>query len=192
MQAPRPWNRRPAAGGLVVALVGVDGSGKSTLLSALTHWLGAKVDVLPVYFGTGDEPFALLAPFDDWYSQVKPAGYYLYELPLHSAPATRVDVRDTKTGELRRDLINFASYNYLGLSYRPEVKQAIREAAEIYGGGSSGSPILSGTTALHRAFTEEMAADGRAVKRTAGGTGDRPGININWRFAGDGVQRRQR
>lgn len=63
VQAPRPWNRRPAAGGLVVALVGVDGSGKSTLLSALTHWLGAKVDVLPVYFGTGDgRPSLVLRP----------------------------------------------------------------------------------------------------------------------------------
>jgi glycine C-acetyltransferase len=117
-----------------------------------------EYDYTNFYFGAGDDPFALLAPFDDWYSEVKPAGYYLYELPLHSAPGTRVDVKDTKTGELRTDLVNFASYNYLGLSYRPEVKQAIREAAEIYGGGSSGSPILSGTTELHRAFTEEMAA----------------------------------
>ena len=117
-----------------------------------------EYDYTNFYFGAGDDPFALLAPFDDWYSQVRPAGYYLYELPLHTAPGTRVDVKDTKTGELRRNLINFASYNYLGLSYRPEVKQAIKEAADVYGGGSSGSPILSGTTELHRAFTEEVAA----------------------------------
>lgn len=117
-----------------------------------------EYDYTNFYFGAGDDPFALLAPFDDWYSQVKPAGYYLYELPLHTAPGTRVDVQDTKTGELRRNLVNFASYNYLGLSYRPEVKKAIHEAVEIYGGGSSGSPILSGTTELHRQFTEEIAA----------------------------------
>jgi glycine C-acetyltransferase len=116
-----------------------------------------EYDYTNFYFGAGDDPFALLAPFDDWYAQVKPAGYYLYELPLHTAPATRVDVEDTKTGQLREGLINFASYNYLGLSYRPEVKKAIQEAAEVYGGGSSGSPILSGTTDLHRAFTEEVA-----------------------------------
>jgi 7-keto-8-aminopelargonate synthetase-like enzyme len=73
-------------------------------------------------------------------------------------PGTRVDVEDTKTGELRKGLVNFASYNYLGLSYRPEVKQAIKDAADIYGGGSSGSPILSGTTALHRQLAEEIAA----------------------------------
>lgn len=114
-------------------------------------------DYTNFYFGAGDDAFALLEPFADWWTEVKPAGYYLYELPLHSAPGTRVDVEDTKTGEIRRGLVNFASYNYLGLSYRPEVKEAIKEAADIYGGGASGSPILSGTTALHRQFAQEIA-----------------------------------
>ena len=117
-----------------------------------------EYDYTNFYFGAGDDAFALLDPFQDWWTEVKPAGYYLYELPLHTAPSTRIDVQDTKTGELRKDLVNFASYNYLGLSYRPEVKKAIQEAAEIFGGGASGSPILSGTTRLHQAFTEEMAA----------------------------------
>jgi glycine C-acetyltransferase len=114
-------------------------------------------DYTNFYFGAGDDPFALLEPFEAWWGSVHPRGYYQYELPLHSAPATRVDVEDTKTGELRRGLINFASYNYLGLSYRPEVKEAIKAAADIYGGGASGSPILSGTTVLHRQLATEVA-----------------------------------
>jgi glycine C-acetyltransferase len=117
-----------------------------------------EYDYTNFYFGAGDDAFALLGPFDEWWSQVKPAGYYLYELPLQTAPGTRVAVKDTKTGEVRSDLINFASYNYLGLSYRPEVKQAIKEAADTFGGGASGSPILSGTTELHRSFAQEVAA----------------------------------
>lgn len=117
-----------------------------------------EYDYTNFYFGAGDDAFALLAPFDDWWREVRPAGYYLYELPLHTAPATRVDVEDTKTHEVRKDLINFASYNYLGLSYRTEVKEAIKEAAEVYGGGASGSPILSGTTELHRRLAAEVAA----------------------------------
>jgi len=117
-----------------------------------------EYDYTNFYFGAGDDPFALLGPFDDWWQEVKPSGYYLYELPLHSAPATRVDVEDTLTHEVRKGLINFASYNYLGLSYRPEVKEAIKEAAEIYGGGASGSPILSGTTELHQQLAAEVAA----------------------------------
>ena len=117
-----------------------------------------EYDYTNFYFGAGDDPFALLQPFDTWWSQVKPAGYYLYELPLHSQPGTRVDVEDTKTGDILRGLVNFASYNYLGLSYRPEVKKAIQEAAEVFGGGASGSPILSGTTDLHAQFGKEVAA----------------------------------
>ncbi|MDT8368084.1 MAG: aminotransferase class I/II-fold pyridoxal phosphate-dependent enzyme [Longimicrobiales bacterium] len=115
-------------------------------------------DYTNFYFGSGEDAFALLSPFKDWWDQVHPVGYYQYELPLHTAPSTRVDVRDTKTGDLRQNLINFASYNYLGLSYRDEVKEAIKEAVDIYGGGSSGSPILSGTTRLHEELEAEVAA----------------------------------
>ncbi len=116
-----------------------------------------EYDYTNFYFGAGTDAFALLEPFDDWWGQVRPLGYYLYELPIHSQPGTRVDVEDTKTGEIRRGLVNFASYNYLGLSYRPEVKQAIKDAVDVYGGGASGSPILSGTTHLHQLFVEEVA-----------------------------------
>jgi glycine C-acetyltransferase len=134
--------------------IDVDGAGPDSeprIPSAIEY------DYTNFYFGAGDDAFALLEPFDDWYQQVRPEGYYLYELPLHSQPGTRVDVEDTKTGEVRRNLVNFASYNYLGLSYRPEVKAAIKEAADVYGGGASGSPILSGTTDLHRRFSQEIA-----------------------------------
>jgi 8-amino-7-oxononanoate synthase len=117
-----------------------------------------EYDYTNFYFGAGGDAFALLEPFDDWWREVKPSGYYLYELPLHSQPGTRVDVEDTKAGIVRRGLVNFASYNYLGLSYREEVKDAIKAAVDIYGGGSSGSPILSGTTVLHQQLADEVAA----------------------------------
>lgn len=128
---------------------------RATGVSAMPGAMG--YDYTNFYFGAGEDAFVLLGPFDDWWKEVKPSGYYLYELPLHSAPGTRVDVQDTKTGELRQGLVNFASYNYLGLSYRPEVKEAIKEAADLYGGGASGSPILSGTTQLHQALAQEIA-----------------------------------
>jgi glycine C-acetyltransferase len=107
------------------------------------------------FFGAGSDPFDLFDPFGEWWDEVHPRGYYQYELPIHSAPSTRVDVEDTKTGQIRKGLINFASYNYLGLSYRPEVKEAIKAAVDQYGAGSSGSPILSGNTAL----LQQLAAD---------------------------------
>lgn len=61
---PRPWSRRAPGGGAVVAIVGVDGSGKSTAVAAIRAWLGSEIDVVPMYFGTGDgRPSLLLRPF---------------------------------------------------------------------------------------------------------------------------------
>jgi len=64
LHAPRPWSRRAPGGGRIVAVIGVDGSGKSTLAATMRAWLGAKLDVIPIYFGTGDgRPSFVLRPF---------------------------------------------------------------------------------------------------------------------------------
>jgi hypothetical protein len=63
LHAPRPMRRRPFAGGLVIAMLGVDGSGKTTLTRTVRTWLGAEMDVMPIYFGTGGgRPSLILAP----------------------------------------------------------------------------------------------------------------------------------
>jgi thymidylate kinase len=59
IQAPRSFRRTNPTGGCVIAFVGCDGSGKSTLLTETTRWLGWKLDVLPIYFGSGDGPVSL-------------------------------------------------------------------------------------------------------------------------------------
>jgi glycine C-acetyltransferase len=66
-------------------------------------------------------------------------------------------VKNRKTGQLQ-ELINMASYNYLGISYRPEVKEAAIKAIEKYGLGASGSPILSGTFDIHKELEEAVAS----------------------------------
>ena len=53
-----PLRRVSPRGGTVVVLLGSDGAGKSTLAGTLVAWLGAKLDVLPMYFGSGDGPGA--------------------------------------------------------------------------------------------------------------------------------------
>ncbi|HEX9848035.1 MAG TPA: hypothetical protein VGB33_06430 [Acidimicrobiia bacterium] len=53
VRRPYPYARSPAGGGLVLALIGGDGSGKSTIANELYGWLEGKVDVLPIYFGSG-------------------------------------------------------------------------------------------------------------------------------------------
>jgi 8-amino-7-oxononanoate synthase len=76
---------------------------------------------------------------------------------LSTAPSTRVTVRSRKTGQIH-ELINMASYNYLGISYREEVIEAAIEATRKYGLGASGSPILSGTFEIHNELAAEVAA----------------------------------
>ena len=50
--------RTPSTGGILIALLGADGSGKSTQAKSLVKWLGWKVDVARVYFGSGDGPMS--------------------------------------------------------------------------------------------------------------------------------------
>lgn len=117
----------------------------------------AEYDYSNFYYGAGDDPLNLLGPFSSWYQEALPNGYYLYSEPLQSAPGAHVRVRDRKTGDVR-DLLNLASYNYLGISYRDEVKQAAIEAIQRYGLGASGSPILSGTFDIHNELAEAVAS----------------------------------
>ena len=48
------------SGGLVVAILGCDGAGKSTTLSYIKKEFGKKLDVVPIYFGSGDGSSSLL------------------------------------------------------------------------------------------------------------------------------------
>jgi hypothetical protein len=47
----------------VIAMLGVHGSGKTTLTCTVRTWLGAEMDVMPIYFGSGDgRPSLILTP----------------------------------------------------------------------------------------------------------------------------------
>ncbi|MDZ4136355.1 MAG: hypothetical protein U1D06_12300, partial [Paracoccaceae bacterium] len=55
-----PFRRVSPRGGVVVAFLGSDGAGKSTLCADTVTWLGGKLDVVPIYFGSGDGPASLI------------------------------------------------------------------------------------------------------------------------------------
>lgn len=56
-----------------------------------------------------------------------------------------------------RELVNFASYDYLGLNSHPKVRQAAQEAIEHYGTSVSASRLVAGERPIHRALEARLA-----------------------------------
>lgn len=56
-----------------------------------------------------------------------------------------------------RELINFSSYNYVGMSGDPYVMQATKEAIDHYGTSVSASRLVSGEKPLHRELEQAIA-----------------------------------
>lgn len=54
-------------------------------------------------------------------------------------------------------VLDLASNDYLGLSRDPRVTHAAAEAARTWGGGSTGSRLVTGTTQLHADFEADLA-----------------------------------
>lgn len=54
-------------------------------------------------------------------------------------------------------LLDLASNDYLGLTHHPEVAAGAAEAARTWGGGSTGSRLVTGTTELHAELERELA-----------------------------------
>jgi 8-amino-7-oxononanoate synthase len=61
----------------------------------------------------------------------------------------------TRIGEC--EYINYASYNYLGLSGHPEVAEAAKQAIDLYGTSCSASRPVSGERPIHRALEQAIA-----------------------------------
>ncbi|WP_209445588.1 aminotransferase class I/II-fold pyridoxal phosphate-dependent enzyme [Streptomyces roseochromogenus] len=80
----------------------------------------------------------------------------VYGRPLCGLPGAVGAMLRADTGDTQ-DVINMASYNYLGLAGRPEITQAVREVLESYGAGSGGAPLACGTTPLHGALERDLA-----------------------------------
>jgi 8-amino-7-oxononanoate synthase len=54
-------------------------------------------------------------------------------------------------------LLDLASNDYLGLARHPEVTEGAVRAARTWGGGATGSRLVTGTTALHTELERELA-----------------------------------
>jgi 8-amino-7-oxononanoate synthase len=56
-----------------------------------------------------------------------------------------------------RELINFATYNYIGMCGDPSVSQAAKAATDLYGTSACASRLVSGEKPLHRELEREIA-----------------------------------
>ncbi|MFJ9736372.1 8-amino-7-oxononanoate synthase [Streptomyces sp. NPDC101171] len=54
-------------------------------------------------------------------------------------------------------LLDLASNDYLGLAHHPEVAEGAAAAARVWGGGATGSRLVTGTTELHTELERELA-----------------------------------
>ena len=74
--------------------------------------------------------------------------------PFFSVHEGRVD-NMTRIGG--RELISYASYNYLGLSGHPDVNASAKEAIDTFGTSVSASRIVSGEKTIHRELEAELS-----------------------------------
>jgi 8-amino-7-oxononanoate synthase len=56
-----------------------------------------------------------------------------------------------------QELINYATYNYLGMSGDPVVSQAVKDAIDQYGTSASASRLVSGEKPIHRELEQALA-----------------------------------
>ncbi|MFZ4173457.1 8-amino-7-oxononanoate synthase [Streptomyces griseoincarnatus] len=66
-------------------------------------------------------------------------------------------VRTLRPRSADTPLLDLASNDYLGLARHPEVVEGAARAARAWGGGATGSRLVTGTTELHTALERELA-----------------------------------
>ena len=74
--------------------------------------------------------------------------------PFYRAHDARAGAHSVIAG---KPVVNFASYDYLGLNGHPEITKAVAEAAETWGTSVSASRITAGERGFHRNLERALA-----------------------------------
>ena len=69
---------------------------------------------------------------------------------------TPVSATHVRLGDM--ECLMLASSNYLGLTHHPSVRQAAADAAQLYGSGSGGSRLTTGTHPLYSSLERDLAS----------------------------------
>ena len=92
-----------------------------------------------------------VAAFVERRTALKEADRYFYLQPTTGRTNHRVTMADG------RDMVQLASYSYLGLIGHPRIEAAAKEAIDVYGTGAGGVRLLTGTTDLHERLEARIA-----------------------------------
>ena len=112
-----------------------------------------KLSLSKFLAGETSDPLEAPPTFTKWVREIAWARE-LYEPEMLSTADARTTINyDGKP----HSVINFASYNYLGLANHPDVITAAHDALREYGLGACGAPVLSGMTDLHRELERQVA-----------------------------------
>ena len=88
----------------------------------------------------------------DWVKSKK----YAYQNSRMDSKGPRISLSRPRRGN-RNDYLSMGSNDYLGLGAHPEVVEAAKQALDVYGFGSTGSPVTTGLTELHRELCARIA-----------------------------------
>jgi 8-amino-7-oxononanoate synthase len=100
--------------------------------------------------------FDRMRKFDTYRVQWEKSQKYGYKTVREASKGERVNLSRPRKND-RNDYIVMGSNDYLGLGAHPEVVSAAHKALDLYGFGSTGSPVTTGTTDLHIELCEKIA-----------------------------------
>lgn len=97
-----------------------------------------------------DPSLSEVRAFSNWLDQ---SGFH----ETSSFARARVGAAGSRTScQSKSSVLNFATYNYLGLSAHPAVVNEAKQAIELYGIGSGASPAAGGQLRIHQELKQDL------------------------------------
>ena len=93
---------------------------------------------------------------NSWFSDMKTNERFLYERESINGSKVVSKIIDPVTKEVR-EMLNFASNDYLNLTQDPRVLEKVTAIAPYYGAGAGGVPLLSGSMNIIKQLQEKIA-----------------------------------
>ena len=95
--------------------------------------------------------------FELFYKEWKKTPQYLYEEIRMPSKDVRINLSRNRKKN-RNDYISMGSNDYYGLAFNEEVVDAAKNAMDLYGFGSTGSPLTTGLTKYHEELTDYISS----------------------------------